>query len=330
MALLKATRRIRISNSALNSYGFRLLTAGADLSLFEKNPILLWMHNRSWRGTDDEVLPIGRLEDILVEGDDITGLPCFDGDDPFAKKIYDKYEAGILNMSSVGFDPIETSNDPAHLLPGQRYETVTRWLLKELSIVDIGANREALALSHNGKTVVLNDHGDIPTDIIKPLHKLQNQAKMDLKEIATQLKLGDGATIEQVGKAVSTLLAEKNAAEGNVKTLKNELEALRAAEMNGLLETALEQGKITRLLSDSLKEDYKDNPSGLKKMLSALPAYKSISGRLDGHGNSDAAKFTALSWDELDHGGHLSEVKEHHPELYREKFKARFGRDPKM
>ena len=57
-------KEVIISNSSLNSYGFRVLTEGIDTAQFERNPILLWMHNRPMRGTTDEVLPLGRVENL--------------------------------------------------------------------------------------------------------------------------------------------------------------------------------------------------------------------------------------------------------------------------
>lgn len=67
-----------ISTSAVNSYGFRVLTEGIDTTQFERNPILLWMHNRPMRGTKDEVLPLGRVENLRKEGDKLIGSLVFD------------------------------------------------------------------------------------------------------------------------------------------------------------------------------------------------------------------------------------------------------------
>jgi hypothetical protein len=132
-----------ISTEAVNSYGSRVLTAGIDLSQYERNPVLLWMHRRSW---EPGAMPIGRIENLRVEDGKLIGTPVFDQNDDFAKKIESKWDNGYLRMASAGLEPIETTPDPALVLPGQTRETVTRCKLVEVSIVDIGGNDEALQL----------------------------------------------------------------------------------------------------------------------------------------------------------------------------------------
>ena len=39
-------KRVRISNDRLNSYGTRVLTSGMDTEQYERNPVLLYMHER--------------------------------------------------------------------------------------------------------------------------------------------------------------------------------------------------------------------------------------------------------------------------------------------
>ena len=67
---MATSKRIRITNETLNCYGTWIRTAGVELKQFERNPVLLWMHQR---GT-----VIGMIRDIRVEGDEITGEPYFD------------------------------------------------------------------------------------------------------------------------------------------------------------------------------------------------------------------------------------------------------------
>ena len=51
-----------------------MLTSGADLSVFKNNPVMLLNH-------DDWDLPIGRWENIRVEGTQILADAVFDEDD---------------------------------------------------------------------------------------------------------------------------------------------------------------------------------------------------------------------------------------------------------
>lgn len=142
-----------ISTSGLNCYGGRVLTSGIDLTQFLKNPILLWMHRRSF---DRDAMPIGRIENLRTDGDRLIGTPVFDQNDDFAKKVENKWENGFLRMASAGIEIIETSDAPEHLLPGQTRRTITRCRLEEVSIVDIGGNDEALQLyDRSGKVLRL-------------------------------------------------------------------------------------------------------------------------------------------------------------------------------
>lgn len=156
----KSTKRIIINTSGLNSQGFCVLTDGIDLSGFQKNPVMLFNHVRP-SGTDkNQILPIGHWEDIEVNGDELSAVPVFDDKDDFAMSIYNKVEAGHLRMASIGTMPIEVSDDPALMVQGQTLPTVTKSLMKEASIVDIGANPDALDVAlydANGSMIKLAD-----------------------------------------------------------------------------------------------------------------------------------------------------------------------------
>lgn len=153
-------KEVVISTGAVNCYGSRVLTEGIDLTQYEKNPVLLWMHRRSW---EPGAMPIGRVEGLRIEQDKLIGTPVFDQNDPFAKQIESKWENGFLRMVSASLEPLETSADASLILPGQSRETVTRSKLIEVSIVDIGGNDEALQLlGGDGKLLNLGAGEDAP------------------------------------------------------------------------------------------------------------------------------------------------------------------------
>ncbi len=153
-------KEVIISTEAVNSFGSRVLTSGIDLSQYERNPVLLWMHRRSW---EPGAMPIGRIENLRKEDGKLIGTPVFDQNDDFARQIESKWENGFLRMASAALEPIETTPDPALVLPGQTRETVTRSKLVEVSIVDIGGNDEALQLyGEEGKLLKLAASEDYP------------------------------------------------------------------------------------------------------------------------------------------------------------------------
>lgn len=144
--MLKSSKRLIISTEAVNSFGFRVLTSGIDLSQYRNNPILLWMHQRPEGKSKDEVLPLGFISDLQLNGTELSGIPNFDDSDDFAVKIYNKVQNGTIKMCSPGLLPVEQSDAPAMMVPGQTLPTVIKSVLIEVSIADIGSNPNALAV----------------------------------------------------------------------------------------------------------------------------------------------------------------------------------------
>lgn len=107
---------------------------GWDLKAFKKNPVLLWMHNRS---TAHDGLPIGKAEDIRVrtiEGRKLlTFRPEYDDSTEFNRAVKKMVDNGLLNAFSVGFLPKDKD--------GNMYTKVE---LLEISQVPVPANSEAM------------------------------------------------------------------------------------------------------------------------------------------------------------------------------------------
>lgn len=214
-------KEVIISTEAVNSYGTRVLTSGIDLSQYERNPVLLWMHRRAWKGKD---MPIGRIENLRVEDGKLIGTPVFDQTDDFAKQIESKWENGFLRMASAGLEPLETSPDPTLAYPGQTRETVTRCKLVEVSIVDIGGNDEALQLWGGEKLLKLAAGEDSPAlplltragQADDPENKLTEKPnnKMMNKEQLQLLGLSEGATEEQVTAALNLMKTKADRVDG--------------------------------------------------------------------------------------------------------------------
>lgn len=238
---MSQSRRVRISDSSLNCYGTRVLTEGVDLEQFNRNPLLLWMHIRAFRGTHDEVLPIGTVKDVKVEGDDITGELVFDDKDEFARQIARKWDDGILKMVSPNFDIVAVDEDPSLALPGQTRATVTKSKLIELSVVDIGGNDANMVLNKDGKRLKLNEGGDcLGIPLLGSITK-KNEKMKDLKTIALKLGLPETASEEEILNAIGLLLGYKAANE----TLRQEKEQLQLAGITQVVDAAVAARKIS-------------------------------------------------------------------------------------
>jgi hypothetical protein len=78
-----------VHDESLNTRGFRMLTSGVDLASFRENPVMLLNHS-------DWDLPIGRWENIRIEGSRILADAAFDEADEAAVKIMRKVERGFF------------------------------------------------------------------------------------------------------------------------------------------------------------------------------------------------------------------------------------------
>lgn len=225
----------------MNSYGTRILTAGIDLEQYRRNPVLLWMHRRNYQDTAG---PIGRIENLRLDGTRLIGTPVFDQNDPFAKQIQSKWENGFLRMASAGLELLEVSDDPSLAFDGQTRATVTRSKLVEVSIVDIGSNDEALKLYESGKILTLaagEEHKSLPMLKLnadpeqregEECNKQKIEKQMN-KEFLTLLGLPETATEEQALASLRLL-----------KTRVDQVETIQLAAVTAAVDNAIAEKRI--------------------------------------------------------------------------------------
>ena len=322
-------KRLIWTDEELNSYGFRVLTSGIDLTRFEKNPVMLFNHHRTLYGKKDEILPIGIWKNYGAgEGGIMSGEPVFDKKDDFAAKIADKVEGGFLKACSIGIRIIEVSEAPEHLKPGQTRATVTKCELREVSIVDIPSNPNAAGIvlyDDNDRVIELSDERECPVRLI---HKQTNHKPM--KEIALKLGLPENAGDAEVLSAITrlqeshkqeiaALQAAKEKAESEVKRLSEEKAAGEKAEASAQVEQAIKEGKIPADLKETYLKQFETDFANTRKILGSMPARQSLRGKIADGGESES--LAKMSWDEIDRSGRLSELKEKYPDLYERKYK---------
>lgn len=144
----KINKEFVLSDSSVNTYGFRLLTSGYQIKEFEKNPIGFYMHLR-----ENGVLI--KWTDLKIVGDKIIGTPIINDENDRAQRTIDEVTNGFLNAASMGqFVVLEKSDDPALKLKGQTGPTVTKWYNRECSLVDVPGNISALVLYDNSNTEI--------------------------------------------------------------------------------------------------------------------------------------------------------------------------------
>jgi hypothetical protein len=321
-----AKKTFILSDESLNAYGFWVSTEGIDTAQFERNPVMLWGHHRTWRGTDDEILPIGRWENVRKENGKLLADAVFDENDPFAKRIADKVEGNFLRMTSIGMVVVDTSADPVNMKPGQTREAIVKCRLREASIVDIGANDNALVLYDlNGELVNLSaSSGDMPVQLLEPNGNFATQPLIhnSMKILALALGLKEDATEAEILQKMNDLKAEAAIA----ATLRTELDGLRATQITALVDAALAARKFTA----DKKEHFLSlgKSAGVDVLRSTLDCMQPEAKPLDGIRRETPGdgikKFAELTADER------MTLRNSNPEEYRRLYREEYGIDCKL
>ena len=304
-------KRVRISNDRLNSYGTRVLTSGMDTEQYSRNPVLLYMHERG--------NVIGYVKDLEVKDGEVTGELMFDEATELSKRCKKQFEFGSLKMVSAGLDIIEMSEDGQYLVEGQTSPTITKSKLFEVSVVDIGANDDAIVLKKDGKQITLGRDGACPLPLLNNNH--QKREEMENKTIALQLGLPETATEAEITAKLTSL----KSAEAEKSKLELEKAQLEQARVTGLVERAV----VEKRLGESNKEEFinlgkKVGYEELEKVLKAMQPQVKLTAILNGgHAKEgEDVKYTKLS--EVPSTEILA-LREQNPKEYARLYKAEYG-----
>ena len=305
-------KRVRISNGSLNSYGTRVLTDGMDIEQYKRNPVLLYMHQR---GT-----VIGYMKDIKKEGDDVTGEPVFDEASELSRTCKKQWSFGSLKMVSAGINILEMSEEPEYLTEGQSAPTIVKSKLYEVSIVDIGANDDALVLMREGKQITMGRDGENPL----PAINIETMAKEKEKEEKAAVMEHEAAQVQAVKAEPKK---EESALEKENAELKKEIAELRKGRIVTLVDRAIEERKIDK----DKREQFVDlgNKIGEKELgevFAAMSRRVSLSEMIHTSGDETAQEMSLskLSAEEIER------LRESDRERYARLYKAEYGMEPDM
>lgn len=322
-----------LHDDSVNTYRFRMLTAGANLDEFRRNPVMFLHHN-------DYDLPIGRWENIRVEGSQILADAVFDELDDQAMKVKGKVDRGFIRMASIGaWAPEEKTEDPAMMLPGQTGPTVTKWTVREASIVAIGANHNALRM-YNRSTGELIDLSDTDA-VLRLMDDLSIKNNDNMSTLKTILNLQDNASDADIETAVQNLQQENESLKQTNATLEDENKRLKdeannaeaqrqqaqKAEAVQLVDAAVRDGRLDASGKDAFIALFDADFERAKATLNAIPKVKSVVSQIEEQ-QVELKDFVSKSWNELDRAGLLPKLKDAAPEIYAQKFKAEFGVEP--
>lgn len=123
-----------------------MLPEGAQLDNYRKNPVVLWAHKYA-------DLPVGK--NLWIKSGD-TGLlaKTLYANHQFAEDVWNLKKDGFLSANSIGFIPIDWTEDPVEVkqiqserkIVGEAFRIIKTWELLEYSVVPVPCNPEALTL----------------------------------------------------------------------------------------------------------------------------------------------------------------------------------------
>ena len=300
----RVNREFCLTDDSVNCYGYRLLTSGLQLDKY-RPPVGFLMHER------EKGVAVA-WTDFRVEGDALFATPIIN--DTLFPDLAKQIEDGFIAAASVGhIVALEVSDEPADKLSGQTGPTVTKWYPREISLVDIPGNPNALARLYDENDNLLHDLSDVRTKYDDP---------MKLSDIFPDL---DTAATEDEKRRYLTNLRDKAA---RADELQDKLDTLMAttaaAEVKTILDAAVAEHRLTRQVADRLAADYAKRPDSLRDIVSLMPPLRAVPDFNEGEEAPTNAELAA-EWDALDKAGSLAELKELDPDRYALLYDARFG-----
>lgn len=341
-----------ICSNLTNRYGFRVLASGIKLDAYAKNPIILYAHQRPSR-ENPKLMPIGKMSDIRIdEKGQLVGNMTFDQNDEFALSVESKWENGYLNAVSLKAEILAVSDEQTYMLPNQNYPTITESLLEEVSVEPIpgDSNAVSLQLHYQGKPVVTlsDEHPFDPTTLFpttKPKSDMSKQLIVLAFGAQNFVTLAKDATDEQIAEAVSALAKKANENAEQVVTLSaqiteknNEITQLKdkvktielqavTDKATALVDEAVKAKKITPAQKAEFVELAKTNYETVEKILDSMKGFTQLSKETTEAPTGNEKLFVELSYLELDKKGLIPEFKKANPELFKAKYKERYGKD---
>lgn len=308
---MNKAKRVRITNDRLNSYGTRVLTAGMDVEQYERNPVLLYMHERG--------NVIGYVKDLKVDDGEVTGELMFDEASELSVRCKKQYEFGSLKMVSAGLDILETSEEAELLVQGQTCPTITKSKLFEVSLVDVGANDDAIVLQKDGRKITLGKDSECPLPM---LNNNKKQKQMEQKQYALQLGLPETATEAEIAAKIRELTAAKQENE----TLRKEKETLTLASITAVVEKAVGEKRIGAEKKEEFVNLGKEiGQEKLERIISAMAPQMKLSaviGHQGGASTQQPATYKKLSDVPQDE---LLALRKEQPEEYKRLYKEEYG-----
>lgn len=320
-----------ILDSGILTNGMRVMVDGVDTTQFEKNPVMLYDH-------DDWNLPIGTWTNIRKENGRLLADAVFDVEDQDEKtqRIIGKVQRGVIKACTPGLVDLECSDDPMLCEDGDCCLVVMKCRLREISITPIGKGMNALKLyDKSGSEIKYKENPSLLLSdfIVSP------KIKTNMDKIYLQtLNLSDKATDQDVDTAVKAIISERDGYKTKLDELLLADKTAKRQEFEKELDQAFKDGRLAEKpegdkltpVRDRMLNLYDKDSEGTITMLSSIPAPTALDKLNLGDKADQYKELAAMSWEDIDKKGKMLLCKDTYPELYKEKFKAKFGVEPNM
>lgn len=262
-----------ICDNSVNRYSWRLLVGGIDLKGFKMNPVCCYQH-------DTYSVAVGKWKDVKIVGEELHGIVEFDRNDEESVKLYWKYKDGFMSAVSLNIIALETSEDKKLLLPGQKYPTVTKSELLEISLVTIPGQKNAVKLSTpeggeyklnliTNKSKKMESENNQDKETIQLREQLEKQKKLNAENLIA-LHVNRGVVAQEEIESLKKLAMQDGESVSNMLNARKE-PAKSGDSVENLIKLHFERGAITEqekpIYALSAEKDF----DATKKVLEAKP-----------------------------------------------------------
>lgn len=264
-----------LSDESVNSYGYRVSTAGIDISRFLQNPVCLWMHDR-------DSPPVGHWTNVRKsDGKLLADLVLDEGEQDLVRKI----DNGHIRATSIGF----TVDDVMMMADGT--PVVTRSTLLEASLVTVPANGNAVKLEV-GQVLTLSMNFQTAQATIRNT--------MEVETLKGVISAKDAE--------INTLKAELAAKEAELQRIIGELAELKAAQAKinaaALVDSAIADKKILATQREAYLKLAEADYDTVKALFDGMTGYKPVAAQLAAAPATDErAAWTLEDWQRKDPAG---------------------------
>lgn len=308
-----------VSDERRNTHGFIIRTSGIDYSDFARNPVMYYNHDYTRAGV------IGRWENIRVDGTRLLMDAVFDESSEVGARVKKQVEDGFLRCASIGIACPDGETEENGV------KTVIKCRLREVSIVDIPANGNAVKLFDKQdkevftladwmeqpanplrKTIIaclgLSDRAD-DTEILNALDMRLNSPRMPENAVSRAVRLG---LIDKADQAayISMACADIEAFDEVIARK----EARAKADFDTVFLTAARDGRVDARNRAIYEEVAKAGGYALCcRLIALIPQRKSVVSQIELH--SGKAK-PRTEWGLAEYRKYAPEELRDNPQLY--------------